>query len=111
YERAGAMTHWAFSGEGVSGQALLRSLPTSCSLSRRTQQGSVGIGVPYCHRPQIAFSANGEFGAEVVPLTLVDGSNGLQVVVVSDKGDTVLNRRLPLAASPIPRATRDSAIR
>ena len=43
-------------------------------------------------------------------MTLVDGSSGLRVVVVSVKGDTVLNRRLPLAASPIPNATRDSAI-
>jgi hypothetical protein len=70
----------------------------------------VGISVPFCHRPQIAFSANGEFAAAAVPLTLFDGSTGLQVVVVSVRGDTVLNQRLPLAASRIPRATRDSAI-
>lgn len=70
----------------------------------------MAISVPYCHMPRIAFSANGEFAAEAVPLTLVDGSNGLQVVVVSVKGDTVLNRRLTLAVSPIPSAARDSAI-
>lgn len=110
YEQDGAITYWAFPGNGASRQALLRSLPTSCSVSRRTERGSTAIGVPYCHMPKIAFSANGEFAAEAVPLTLVDGSNGLQVVVVSVRGDTVLNRRLPLAASPIPRATRDSAI-
>jgi len=60
--------------------------------------------------PRISFSSNGEYAAEAVPLTLVDGSNGLQLVVVSVKGDTVLTRRLPLAVSPIPSATRDSAI-
>jgi hypothetical protein len=60
--------------------------------------------------PRIAFSTNGEFAAQAVPLTLVNGANGLQVVVVSVKGDTVLNRRLSLAVSPIPSAARDSAL-
>jgi hypothetical protein len=66
--------------------------------------------VPFCHRAQLAFSPNGEFAAEAVPLTLVDGSSGVQVTVVSVQGDTVLHRRLSLAASPIPVAIRDSAI-
>src|SRR5690606_19012466 len=88
----------------------LRFPKTTCSVSRRTSTGSVSAGVPFCHDERTTFSANGEFAAEAVPLTLVDGSNGLQVAVVSVQGDTVLDRRLPLAASPIPGAIRDSAI-
>lgn len=110
FQDDGTTTVWAVPGNGGSRQPVLRALPRLCSLSRRTQKGSVGIAVPFCHRSQLAFSPNGEFAAEAVPLTLVDRSNGLQVVVVSVQGDTVLHRRLPLAASPIPGAIRDSAI-
>lgn len=109
-EQDGSTTYWSFPGNGASGRAVLRWRPTSCSLGRRTQGGAVAIFVPFCHMPRLAFSSNGEFAAEAIPLTLVDGSNGLQVVVVSVNGDTVLNRRLALAASPVPSATRDSAI-
>lgn len=110
HEQDGSTTYWTLLGNGASRQAVLRWLPTSCSLSRRTQRGAAAIFVPYCHMPRIAFSANGEFAAEAIPLTLVDRSDGLQVTVVSVKGDTVFSRRLSLAASPIPSATRDSAI-
>lgn len=89
---------------------VLRWPSTSCAVGRRTKTGSMSVSVPYCHRQVIAFSPNGEFAAEALPLTLVDGSSGLQVVVVSVQGDTVLTRRLSLAASPIPSAARDSAI-
>lgn len=109
-EQDGSIAYFAVPGNRASRQPVLRRPNTSCALQRRTERGALAIGVPYCHMQRIAFSTNGEFAAQAVPLTAVDGADGLQVVVVSVKGDTVLNRRLSLAVSPIPSTARDSAI-
>lgn len=81
-----------------------------CIVGRGTKAGSMAIMVPFCHHGSFAFSPNGEFAAEALPLPLAEGGIGVRVVVVSVQGDTVLNRQLSLAPSPIPKAVRDSAI-
>ncbi len=96
--------------EGEPPTTVLLWPKASCSLRRPTEKGSVSIFVPYCHTPRIAFSANGKFGAEAVPMMPVDGNSEIRVVVVSVNGDTVFNRRLALTPSPIPGSVRDSAI-
>ncbi len=90
--------------------ALLGFSLTECVVGRPTKTGSMAIMVPFCHHGSFAFSPNGEFAAEALPLPLVEGRSGVQVVVVSVKGDTVLNRQLSVAPSPIPNTVRDSAI-
>lgn len=109
-DQNGSMILSTAPGKGSPQRTVMRFPRAPCDASRRTKTGSMSIGVPFCHDLSTAFSANGEFAAAALPLTLVDGSSGVQVVVMSATGDTVLDRRITLAASPIPRAARDSAI-
>jgi hypothetical protein len=101
----------AIPADGDPPLALLQYPIMACVVSGITNSRSVNMTVPLCHTPSIAFAASGDFGAEAEPLAIGDGRSGVRVLVVSAKGDTVLDRQLPLPGSPIPRAIRDSVIK
>lgn len=66
--------------------------------------------MPFCHETRWAVSPSLKYYAIAIPSVAKSSSTGFELLIVSDKGDTISRSRHALGPSPISNRTRDSAI-
>ncbi|MBA2291609.1 MAG: hypothetical protein H0W15_04040 [Gemmatimonadales bacterium] len=95
----------------LSGKELARVVSVDempCSLSVERNGGSAAVGIPFCHATMRATSPNLKYHALATPVAGKSGATGFDLLVVSNRGDTVTRSRHMLGLSPIADRVRDS---
>lgn len=84
--------------------------PRGCSVAFALPGGSGAVTIPFCTAPLTDFASDGSRFALATAEDVGDRSGYYRVLVVDERGDTLLNRRYPFGPVAIPKRIADSVI-